>query len=581
VSGFFGPSSLGGGDPSMQGGGDFQATLQRLLQQFPGLTSLQAPNMGQGITTSSLGFGSPGVDLYSGQPSSAGGLFGSTGTGIFEGASAGQPESVTGGLSSGYLGKSPSQAPLANTGQPGTSAQGNTVSPAGAGPGQFNSLAAPSFTGFGTETGPVTDQNLLGAPAQSYDLLGPVKQVVGGQQIGSAFSGAPPSGQSFATPSTTFGGGFDTSPSGTVSPGDLTNTPGVSGFGAGATAPHLTGEMGDVIPGSTGGGGASTLGQITGGLGGILGGLQLAQGIQSKNPLAAIQGAYGLYSGVNSALDLGLPTLSSLGSQVAQSAAEAGASAAGGAIMGGIGAIPDVWEAANTFLPGLLNPGLARQETEGIRRDFGTAWPAYEGTPATLADIAGTHDPAALQRQLQTANYQLAQAPAVSRWLSSRGGEKHTLYYDAPALDTSQQSAVSPTYSMDAVLANTLAQDRLAQQGVTPDLGPQGLNVSDVWSNPQAMLGGLWGAAGMDPGNPLEHSFWNSGGAPQQIYNPDTQMYEEHTTPWQLSPEQAAAFAHPGNRMQAIQQLFSQLNPNFSQSPLAATLAYLQGQPGA
>ncbi len=615
--GFFGPSSLGGGDPASQGG-DYDATLQRLLQQFPGLTSLSAPQQGQGTTTASLGFGSPGIDLYSGQATSAGGLFGSTGTGIFEGASAGQPESVTGGLSSGYLGKSPSQAALSNTGQPGTSEAG-APAPAPTGAGQFANLLTPSGLATTQTGGPVTDQNLLGAPAQSYDLLGPVKSVVGGAQLGQAFAGAPPLGQSFATPQSTFGGGqFDMSGPGAPSPsGDLGGM-GPQGFGPGGTStnPQPVASDAELFGGQSSGGGGFGFGQAASGLGGILGGIQAYQGIKGGNPLAALQGLYSLYSGANSALGLGLPGaaegLQSLGTALggtaaagAQTAAEAGASAAGAGIMGGISAIPDVWEAANTFLPHRFHPNAGKQETENIRRDFATAWPGLQGAPQTLADLSTAQDPAALTRLLQAANYQVAQGPAVSHWLSTHGGEKHTMFYDAPALDTSQQEAVSPQYQMDAVLGETLALDRMAQQGMdvsnqalTDPRGPY--NVSDFWGGGnntaavQSMLGQLWDQSGAESSwdptkqdwwssqtglDPRVATRWNTGGTAQYSVDPNNpNLYQVTPQPWRLSDTQAQAFAQPGHRIQAISDLFSQLNPNFASSPLGATLAYLQSQ---
>ena len=85
---FFGPVSLGGGDPSASGG-TYDELLARLMQEFPGLSNLSQGGP-IGNTTGSLGFSWPGSDLYSGQPISGGGLYGSTGTGIFEGASSGQ-----------------------------------------------------------------------------------------------------------------------------------------------------------------------------------------------------------------------------------------------------------------------------------------------------------------------------------------------------------------------------------------------------------------------------------------------------------------------------------------------------------
>ena len=62
------------------------------------------------------------------------------------------------------------------------------------------------------------------------------------------------------------------------------------------------------------------------------------------------------------------------------------------------------------------------QERDTIRHAFNTAWDPYKASPETLAAIQGTNDPAELTKQLQTANYQLAQAPAVSRYTSTYGG---------------------------------------------------------------------------------------------------------------------------------------------------------------
>jgi hypothetical protein len=185
------------------------------MQDFPGLAGGATP---ANQTTSTLGFQSPGVNLFSGQPTSGGGLYGSTGTSLFETASAGQPESITGGLSSGYLGRSPSQAPLSNTGQPGTAAPNVSfpTGPLGSSSGNaFSYLGAPGSleTLGGTPQG--NQGNLMGAPMQQYENFQGQPQVIegsgGGNTSGPDVSGTGPSFQGpvtagLSTPFGVFGG---------------------------------------------------------------------------------------------------------------------------------------------------------------------------------------------------------------------------------------------------------------------------------------------------------------------------------------------------------------------------------------
>ncbi len=341
---------------------------------------------------------------------------------------------------------------------------------------------------------------------------------------------------------------------------------------------------------------------ISSGLGGLNSIMGLVQNIQAGggNPMSLLQNLYGAYQSANNLAGLGGPTIqSALGALGAgglgglgvgvlgalpgiigsDKPGDAAALAAGGLISGsmgatmaGIAAIPSLWELINdTDLFGLI-PHDRMQETRGIKKDFDTAWGPYQDTPNTLNSISQSNDPAELQRLLSIANYQLAQAPAVSRYITTHGGYKPGI---APAQDLSAISPYSQGYSMDAVLGNTLALDKLANLGASPDMGPQGLNISDIWGggNAQsvnALMGGLWNSA-----NPQVS--WTAGGQPQDVYNDFTQMYEKKAMPWTVTPEQAASFAQPGHRLQGIQDLFSGLNPQFANTPLGMTLAHLLG----
>lgn len=109
---FFGPTL--GSDQTLGGSsnfppGQYGQLLQLLTQQFPGLRSLGGGGQPPTDTMAQMGYTSPGINLFSGQ---GGGQYG--GLGLFEGSAMGQPESVTGAIASGTVGRSQSQLP--NTG---------------------------------------------------------------------------------------------------------------------------------------------------------------------------------------------------------------------------------------------------------------------------------------------------------------------------------------------------------------------------------------------------------------------------------------------------------------------------------
>lgn len=117
--GFFGPAGLSNYQPSTTQSGLSPEVVQALMQQFPALGGQsQQPN-----TLASMGYSFPGVSLYQGQGT---GSFGNA-LSPFESAGGSSPESITGALATGSLGKSASQ------------------SPAGGGGGGFGNLSLPSL----------------------------------------------------------------------------------------------------------------------------------------------------------------------------------------------------------------------------------------------------------------------------------------------------------------------------------------------------------------------------------------------------------------------------------------------------
>lgn len=255
----------------------------------------------------------------------------------------------------------------------------------------------------------------------------------------------------------------------------------------------------------------------------------------------------------------------------------------GGSVMSGIGAIPGLWEMANDLFGGGYDP----QETNNIKRDFGTAWEPYKAAIGTPAKVAGMSDPAALRSALDTANYQLGQAPAVSQYISTYGGYNP----NEKAQDLTDILPYSQKASTDSTLAYTLAMDKLAKLGQTPEMGPgEGqANVSDIWANPRAAIGGLWNDTGMEQNwadrarvaeqlglSPKQTSRWNYGGPDRFETNPNSpDTYQTRPTQWDLTPEQMEMLSQPGSRMEGLRDIFSGMNPNFGGSNLGREFADL------
>jgi hypothetical protein len=316
--------------------------------------------------------------------------------------------------------------------------------------------------------------------------------------------------------------------------------------------------------------GADALGSSAGSaLGGM--GAGLGTGVAAAIPI--LQSLYNISQGANA----GNAMAGAAGSliQAAPALYSQMTGAAGGGLMSGIGAIPGIWEMANDLLGG-YNP----QETRGIKRDFNTAWEPYKSAIGTPAKVAGATDPQALRTFLENANYQLAQAPAVSRYISTMGGMNA---HEAPQ-DLTDILPYSQQASTDSALAYTLAMDKLAKQGLVPEMGTgEGQsNISDVWSDPRSMVGAMWGSSNAENNwddrtkwaealglAPRFTSRWNYGG-PSYISPSEegSNTYTEKPTRWDLTPEQLQALSAPGTRMEALRELFGGLNPDFAGSPL-------------
>ncbi len=133
--------------------------------------------------------------------------------------------------------------------------------------------------------------------------------------------------------------------------------------GAGQMAPETVAALSQYLGLGQGG-----LGLAAGGLGGLAGGYGLYQGVQQGDPMQALTGAAGLYSGLapiaNYALGTSLPTLSSLAGSAASSlglgaGAGAGAAGAGAAGAGAAGAGAAGGTAAGGVAAGTVGLALA------------------------------------------------------------------------------------------------------------------------------------------------------------------------------------------------------------------------------
>jgi hypothetical protein len=161
------------------------------------------------------------------------------------------------------------------------------------------------------------------------------------------------------------------------------------------------------------------------------------------------------------------------------------------------------------------------------------------------------------------ANYEVAQGPAISAFLSTHGGQQKGFI---KGIDTSSYEAVSGTYAQDAILALTLAEDKLAKLGA---LDQTAANVSDAWAAPWTMIDALaaYGDATLRGNGPLQYN-----------WNPDSQSYTTSPTDYQLSPEDLASFT-AGHRVPALVELLTRLNPEFGSSALGKRVAGLTSVP--
>lgn len=170
---FFGPGTLSGYQPSTTDSGLSPEVVQALMKQFPSLAQGQqtAPT-----TLATLGYQSPGVQLFSGQGT---GSFGNA-LSPFEGAGGVSPESITGGLAMGSFGKSSSQQPVGggtfgNLSLPSlslpmaqvASAQASAAGNEGLGGGDTSASSAPAGNSGGVGLG-----DLTGAAGKAIDLFG-------------------------------------------------------------------------------------------------------------------------------------------------------------------------------------------------------------------------------------------------------------------------------------------------------------------------------------------------------------------------------------------------------------------------
>lgn len=413
----------------------------------------------------------------------------------------------------------------------------------------------------------------------------------GGGAVAAPISGAAP-GQTVQQGGTLSGGGANPRPG----PFNVT--------GAVDLARNLLTQFGpapDVTRGETGG--VSLSDQVRSGSGaGVEAGAGVGAGALSAPAAAAVEaataanaaspagylgpslssGVGGLTSGAsaggNLALDAGTSAATSAATEAAVTAAEVTlpslADALTGVLTAGLIPIVESFFGVGPTMSGGGNQSPAQvRETQGIRKDFSTAIDPFLGGSATYGKIAQVdalpkeQQAAALQQILQESNYELAQGPAISQFISTQGGRQtKNPALNIKPVDTSALEKVSGTQSADAVLAQTAALDKLAGLGVTPDFGPSGLNISDVWANPNGILGILFAQGGVD-----------THGGPRDL-DPVTGasgFSGDYTA--MLTPQELSALAQPGNRMQTIRSILTRLNPDFANSPLGQSMGVSPG----
>lgn len=336
-------------------------------------------------------------------------------------------------------------------------------------------------------------------------------------------------------------------------------------------------DVGGDLPGALG-----TAGE---GLGAGLGGLGLLSGILNRNPFAAAMG--GIQAGSGLSQLLGGPSLTSyLMSLLSSSGEAAGAAAGGTAAAGGAAAAGEAIPAGASGLVGLgltpfaiaLTNWLMGQgppngkaaETGQIRSDFATAYPRIKGAGETyghfgdLADESPEQQDETLQGILAASRDQRSQIPALSQFTSTQGG-RHSgssgemLASFMPStggvapIDVSGLEKETPSLYMLATLNGLGAEDLLAQRGINPYEGGTNGNGYNYWDPGQTLQ--LLAQQGQVPVSP-------TGELPQPMTAEEQQQYES-----------------PGNRIQAINDYFARISPNYAGSPLAKAIAPFLAMP--
>ncbi len=362
--------------------------------------------------------------------------------------------------------------------------------------------------------------------------------------------------------------------------GDL-NLEGGGGGGGGAPMGPAPGSTGsafyDMLLNEVGLG--PYAGQIGSGVGAGTGALDFVNAIQTGNPLGAAVSGLGA---ANNASELfGGPTLGSLASAalpaatqeaLAQLLASVGGTAGLGMVSAGLLPIIQSMFGQDFSLPfsGSGRGPAQLHETNTIRRNFGTAWPQFQGAGDAMGALGGAMqggDAQALQALIQQAETAQGALPAISQYLSTEGGRQSAggTGIHIPAMDVSGYEQQSPILQMQAYLADLGARDKLAQLGSPYDetQAPQ----MQVYLNALGQQGQLGG-----------RQFNTPTGAYQDPNSPDYLPPDQLAQMLQLTPEEAAGLSQPGQRLQTIQSAFGRLSPNYAGSPLALALQGLLPQ---
>jgi hypothetical protein len=245
--------------------------------------------------------------------------------------------------------------------------------------------------------------------------------------------------------------------------------------------------------------GSQGLGLAGGALGGLAGGYGLYQGIEGGDPLQALSGAAGLYSGmvpvINSLLGSNIPSLTQLGTQLLQSiapslgqsagaagtAGAAGATAgqaAGGVAAGASGAIAAAPLAAMAISTGLYNMFDKQAGAEMLAKRFGDLQgnipghvAAWQKVPALLEQIQQTNDPAEAARlygevqKIQSAFDSSGMEDFLQKGYTSVGGQSYS-HMTAPFQQGPEYMKALSPYMQMADYGRMLASDKAARGGV-------------------------------------------------------------------------------------------------------------------